>query len=56
MTRRRCSRPGAPVVCEGHWAKTAGVVFDSDRILIRHGSDYKPPKVNSKAAQGARRS
>ncbi len=34
-----------PVVCEGHWG--AGAVFDSDRILIRHGNDYSPPKVNT---------
>ena len=38
-------KDGAPVVCEGHWAKTAGPVFDSDRILIKHGDDYEPPKV-----------
>jgi cytochrome c-type biogenesis protein CcmE len=46
-------KEGAPVVCEGHWAKTAGVVFDSDRILIKHGDDYEPPKVNSKAGKDA---
>jgi cytochrome c-type biogenesis protein CcmE len=33
---------GAPVVCEGHWARQ---VFSSDRILIKHGSDYRPPAV-----------
>jgi cytochrome c-type biogenesis protein CcmE len=43
-------KPGAPVVCEGHWAKAdvASAAFDSDRILIRHGADYTPPKVNTK--------
>lgn len=32
-----------PVVCEGHWGK--GDTFDSDRIMIRHGNEYSPPKV-----------
>jgi cytochrome c-type biogenesis protein CcmE len=42
---------GAPVVCEGHWAsKTGTEVFLSDRILIKHGADYTPPKVNTKKA------
>lgn len=36
---------GAPVVCEGRWSKRAA--FDSDRILIKHGSEYTPPKVNT---------
>jgi cytochrome c-type biogenesis protein CcmE len=35
---------GAPVVCEGHWVSQ---VFLSDRILIKHGSDYRPPVVKS---------
>lgn len=38
----------APVVCEGHWGK--GLVFDSDRILIKHGASYQPPKVNADKA------
>jgi cytochrome c-type biogenesis protein CcmE len=33
---------GAPVVCQGHWVRR---VFASDLILIKHGSDYRPPKV-----------
>lgn len=33
---------GAPVVCEGHWQRD---LFLSDRILIKHGSDYRPPEV-----------
>jgi cytochrome c-type biogenesis protein CcmE len=33
---------GAPVVCQGHWVHT---VFASDLILIKHGSDYRPPTV-----------
>jgi cytochrome c-type biogenesis protein CcmE len=42
---------GAPVVCEGHWASTrSNAPFDSDRILIKHGADYQPPKVNTKKA------
>ena len=47
-------KPGAPVVVEGHWASTANdAPFDSDRILIRHGADYTPPKVNTDKATGA---
>jgi cytochrome c-type biogenesis protein CcmE len=38
----------APVVCEGHWAR--GLTFDSDRILIKHGAQYTPPKVNADKA------
>ena len=42
---------GAPVVVEGHWASTAkDSPFVSDRILIKHGADYTPPKVDTKAA------
>lgn len=42
---------GAPVVVEGHWAsKAKEAPFDSDRILIKHGADYTPPKVNTKKA------
>ena len=41
----------APVVCEGHWAR--GLTFDSDRILIKHGAQYTPPKVNSDQAPKA---
>lgn len=33
---------GAPVVCEGRWD---GDTFASDRLLIRHGSEYRPPDV-----------
>jgi cytochrome c-type biogenesis protein CcmE len=41
----------APVVVEGHWASKAGdAPFLSDRILIRHGADYQPPKVNTDKA------
>jgi cytochrome c-type biogenesis protein CcmE len=46
-------KAGAPVVCEGHWAKSASFVFDSDRILIKHGDDYSPPKVNSRSGKEA---
>lgn len=44
-------KPGAPVVCEGHWG--AGGAFNSDRILIKHGSDYQPPKVRQPRAARA---
>lgn len=40
-------KPRVPVVCEGHWGR--GLTFDSDRILIKHGSQYTPPKVKVKA-------
>jgi cytochrome c-type biogenesis protein CcmE len=30
----------APVVAEGHWD---GATFTSGRLLIKHGSEYKPP-------------
>jgi cytochrome c-type biogenesis protein CcmE len=40
-------KPGAPVVVEGHWASPAAAAFfASDRILIKHGSEYSPPPVN----------
>lgn len=42
---------GAPVVCEGRWGPNA--TFASDRIMIRHGNEYKPPKVDSNAAAAA---
>lgn len=41
-------KAGAPVVCEGRWGAKAA--FDSDRIMIRHGSDYEPPDVDSDSA------
>lgn len=41
-------KPRAPVVCEGHWAR--GLTFDSDRILIKHGAKYTPPKVDTDRA------
>ena len=42
---------GAPVVVEGHWASRAvSAAFDSDRILIKHGAGYTPPKVDTKKA------
>ena len=45
-------KPGAPVVCEGRWGTDAA--FDSDRIMIRHGNEYKPPDVDSGGALAAR--
>jgi cytochrome c-type biogenesis protein CcmE len=36
-------KPKVPVVCEGRWGRD--LTFDSDRILIKHGSKYEPPKV-----------
>ncbi len=37
-------KAGAPIVCEGHWGRAKA--FDSDRIMIRHGNEYTPPKVD----------
>jgi cytochrome c-type biogenesis protein CcmE len=37
-------KDGVPVVCEGRWK---GDVFDSDRIMIKHGSEYRPPPVDA---------
>jgi cytochrome c-type biogenesis protein CcmE len=46
-------KANAPVVCEGHWGKAhdAAAPFLSDRILIRHGADYTPPKVDTQKAR-----
>jgi cytochrome c-type biogenesis protein CcmE len=41
-------KDGAPVVCEGRWASNG--TFNSDRILIKHGSDYQPPTVKQSSA------
>jgi cytochrome c-type biogenesis protein CcmE len=34
---------GAPVVSEGRWT---GSEFSSDRLMIKHGSQYAPPDVD----------
>ncbi len=44
-------KANAPVVCEGLWGK--GKDFDSDRIMIRHGNEYQPPKVDTDRAPKA---
>ena len=47
-------KDGAPVVVEGHWASTASTApVLSDRILIKHGADYEPPKVDTEKASGS---
>jgi cytochrome c-type biogenesis protein CcmE len=43
----------APVVAEGRWPARGAAAFRSDRIMIRHGSDYEPPKVSTKDAPRA---
>lgn len=35
---------GAPVVSEGRWT---GGEFTSDRLMIKHGSEYAPPEVDA---------
>jgi cytochrome c-type biogenesis protein CcmE len=37
---------GAPIVSEGHWA---GHEFVSDRLMIKHGSEYQPPAVDGRS-------
>jgi cytochrome c-type biogenesis protein CcmE len=44
-------KDGAPVVCEGHWQ---GDAFSSDRIMIKHSSEYRPPRVDTGAGVGSR--
>lgn len=42
-------KDGAPVVCEGRFVKgDAGAVprFESDRLMIKHGSEYRPPPAD----------
>ena len=49
--RPSCSKPGIPVVLEGHWDQS-GAFFDSDSILIKHSAEYKeqnPDRVSSNA-------
>jgi cytochrome c-type biogenesis protein CcmE len=41
-------KDGAPVVCEGRWD---GDSFASDRIMIKHGSEYRPPPVDAQPEQ-----
>jgi cytochrome c-type biogenesis protein CcmE len=43
-------KEGAPVVCEGRWREGEDDVFASDRILIKHGSEYEPPDVDGDKA------
>lgn len=40
---------GAPVVSEGRWT---GAEFTSDRLMIKHGSDYAPPAVDGGPEHG----
>lgn len=40
-----------PVLCEGRWGK--GLTFESERILIKHGADYKPPEVDAEGTKGS---
>jgi cytochrome c-type biogenesis protein CcmE len=50
-------KKNAPVVCEGRWsAARAGAPFASDRIMIKHGSEYAPPKVDTENAPEPERS
>ena len=37
----------APVVAEGHWSAPGSTTFDSTRLLIKHGADYRPPKTGT---------
>lgn len=47
-------KDGAPVVCEGRFAKEAdgeSLLFESDRLMIKHGSEYRPPPVEGEPAR-----
>lgn len=41
---------GAPVVSEGRWM---GTEFTSDRLMIKHGSEYAPPELDGAAVDRA---
>ena len=46
---------GVPVVCEGRFVKgTSGesLRFESDRLMIKHGSEYRPPPVEGVPVAG----
>lgn len=38
----------APVVAEGRWAAAGVTTFDSTKLLIKHGNDYRPPADSDK--------
>ena len=45
---------GAPVVCEGRFVNGAdggSLLFESDRLMIKHGADYRPPPVEGVPAR-----
>jgi cytochrome c-type biogenesis protein CcmE len=45
---------GVPVVCEGRFVKGASgesLRFESDRLMIKHGSEYRPPPVEVDSAR-----
>ena len=44
-------KDGVPVVCEGSWS---GDTFDSDRLMIKHGSEYRPPAVDTSKADASK--
>jgi cytochrome c-type biogenesis protein CcmE len=47
-------KDGAPVVCEGRFVKGTGdgaLHFESDRLMIKHGSEYRPPPVEGTSAR-----
>lgn len=47
-------KDGAPVVCEGRFVDgTSGesLRFESDRLMIKHGSEYRPPPVESESTR-----
>ncbi len=47
-------KDGAPVVCEGRFVKGAdggSLRFESDRLMIKHGAEYRPPPVEGEPAR-----
>lgn len=49
-------KDGAPVVCEGRFVKGdtgAAPRFESDRLMIKHGAEYRPPSPAPETGTGA---
>lgn len=38
-------KDGIPVVAQGKWNTKDKTTFDADSIMVKHGSDYTPPKT-----------
>src|SRR5688500_463466 len=38
-------KPGIPVVLEGHFAKPPSDIYESDRIFVKHTSEYRTDRL-----------